>query len=179
MARKAWFERLSLVAVLVNAAFSSGCAAGTGGAGAPSAAALAPPNLKGAWRITETASRAPGENWRARPGPQAGLYVFSARHYSYSYVPGVQPRVPFADTNRPTEVEKAGAYDSFIAGAGSYTFDGHTLELFADLRKNPNEMTGGVWRWQAVAQGDTLRLVFVDPPFLPGSHWRITLVRVE
>lgn len=92
-------------------------------------------------------------------------------------MPGVQPRPRFADVNRPTDAGKAAAYDGFIAGAGAYTFDGRTLELRADLRKNPNEMTGDVWRWQAEARGDTLRLVFVDPPFLPGREWRVTLVR--
>ncbi len=145
----------------------------------PEAAAQAAPSIQGAWRVMELAVRAPGEPWAARPGPQAGLYVFSARHYSYVYVPGLQPRPRFADANRPTEAEKAAAYDTFIAGAGSYTFDGATLALKADLRKNPNEMTGDLWRWQAEARGDTLRLVFVNPPFLPGREWRTILVRVE
>ena len=47
--------------------------------------------------------------------------------------------------NRPTPVEMAAACDSFIAGAGSYAFDGRTLMLRADFRKNPNEMTGETW----------------------------------
>ena len=72
--------RLGLVAVLLAAASAGGCAAGAIGAGSPSAAAVTAPSLEGAWRVAETASRAPGEIWRARPGPLAGLYVFSARH---------------------------------------------------------------------------------------------------
>ncbi len=136
-------------------------------------------SLQGAWRIVEVAVRAPGEAWTARPGPQAGLYVFAARHYSFFYVPGVQPRSRFADPNAPTEKEKSAAYDTFIAGAGTYTYDGRTLVLKADLRKNPNEMTGEFWRWLAETQGDTLRLVFANPPFLPGREWRATLLRIE
>lgn len=186
--RTAWpccFARptLLLTVIAVGAwVTASACAARAAGASrtsSPSAVEGLGPSVRGAWRVAEIASRAPGEGWAARPGPPAGLYVFSARHYSYFYVPGVQPRPRFAEANRPTDVEKAAAYDSFIAGAGPYTFDGRTLELRADLRKNPNEMTGEVWRWQAEARGDTLRLVFVDPPFLPGREWRVTLVRVE
>jgi hypothetical protein len=135
--------------------------------------------VEGAWHVAEIAARAPGAEWARRPGPQAGLYVFTSRHYSYAYIPGVQPRVRFADANRPTEAEKASAYDTFIAGAGTYTFDGETLALEADIRKNPNEMTGGLWRWRATMRGDTLRLVFVDPPFLPGQEWRVILVRAK
>ena len=176
--------RSPLLATLVVAASLSGCGSG-GAAGsqvparAVPATAQAPPSIQGAWRVVELAVRVPGQAWTVRPGPQAGLYVFSARHYSYVYVPGDKPRFVFKDANRPTEAEKAGAYDSFIAGAGSYTFDGVTLALKADLRKNPNEMTGENWSWQAEASGDTLRLVFADPPFLPGREWRTVLVRIE
>ena len=141
--------------------------------------AQAAPGVQGAWRVIETAARVPGEAWIMRPGPQAGLYVFATQYYSYFYVPGVQPRPRFANPNGPTETEKAAAYDSFIAGAGTYTFDGRVLALKADLRKNPNEMTGDVWRFQTEAQGDTMRLVFTNPPFLPGREWRTTLVRIE
>lgn len=136
-------------------------------------------SVQGAWRLLETAVRTPGGAWDTRPAHQGGLYVFSARHYSYFYVRGLAPRTRFADGNRPTEGEKAAAYDSFIAGGGTYTFDGRTLTLRTEFRKNPNEMTGEVWRWQAETLGDTLRFVFVDPPFLPGREWRTTLVRIE
>lgn len=89
------------------------------------------------------------------------------------------PRAQFAKPNEPTDIERAAAYGSFIAGAGSYTFDGSTLAMKADFRKNPNEMNGDIWRLQAQLQGDRLQLVFVNPPFLPGREYRMTLVRVE
>ena len=136
-------------------------------------------SIIGAWRVLETASRTPTQSWEVRPAPRAGLYVFSARHYSYAYIPGSQPRPRFGDANQPTESEKAAAYDTFIAGAGSYTFDGVTLSLKADIRKNPNEMTGDFWRWRVESKADTLRLYFDNPPFLPGREWRVTVVRAE
>lgn len=136
-------------------------------------------SLKGAWRLVETAVRLPGQPWDARRAPQGGLFVFSARHYSYFYVRGMSPRPKFNDANRPTDAERAATFDTFIAGAGSYTFDGRAARLSTDFRKNPNEMTGELWQWQAEAVADTLRFVFENPPFLPGRHWRLTLIRVE
>lgn len=135
--------------------------------------------LKGAWRLVETAVRTPGQAWDVRPVPQGGLFVFSERHYSYFYVRGSEPRPRFTDANRPTDAERAATYDTFIAGAGSYTFDGQAALLRADFRKNPNEMTGAVWRWETEVAGDTLRFIFADPPFLPGRDWRTTVVRVD
>ena len=95
------------------------------------------------------------------------------------YIPGPEPRARFANSNQPTDTERAATYGSFIAGAGSYTFDGSTLALKADFRKNPNEMNGDIWRLQAQFQGDRLQVVFVNPPFLPGREYRMVLVRVE
>ena len=136
-------------------------------------------DLVGAWRLVETAARAPGRDWDRRPTPQGGLFVFTQRHYSYFYVPGATPRPRFADANRPTDAERAATFATFIAGAGRYTFDGRTAALRADFRKHPNEMDGTEWRWNAEQASDTLLLVFRDPPFLPGQEWRIALVRVE
>lgn len=159
----------------------AGCAGGASASRA-SAGSLTAASVVGAWRLLETASRPAGGTgeWDVRPMPQGGLYVFSARHYSYFYVPGPAPRPRFADGNRPTDAERAATFPTFIAGAGTYTFDGRTLGLRADFRKNPNEMTGEVWRWELDSvRGDTLRFTFRDPPFLPGRAWRTTLVRAH
>ena len=136
--------------------------------------------LIGAWRVVQLAVRTPGGEWDIRPDPQGGLYVFSARHYSYIYVPGGRPRPHFGNPGNPSESEKAAAYDTFIAGGGSYTFDGAVLELRADLRKNPNEMTGEIWRWEVgLFRQDTVQFIFRNPPFLRGRDWRTTLVRAD
>lgn len=137
------------------------------------------PSIQGTWRLLETAVRLPGGAWETRPAPQGGLFVFTARYYSYFYVRGSEPRARFAEANKPAPAEMAAAYDSFIAGAGSYGFDGRTLMLKADFRKNPNEMTGETWQWQTQMEGDTVRFVFVNPPFLPGREWRLTAKRIE
>ncbi len=137
-------------------------------------------DLDGAWKVLETASRTPGDDWVVRPRPAQSLYVFTERHYSFMYTFGIGPRPRFTgDPNRPTEAEKAAAYDSFIAGAGTYLLTGATLTLDAVLRRNPNEMTGLPLRYQLERSSDTLRMTIVNPPFLPGREWRTVLVRIE
>ena len=136
-------------------------------------------SVEGTWRLIETAVSQPGGAWDARPVPQGGLFLFTQRHYSYFYVRSASPRPRFADANQPTTEEKAQAFDNIIAGAGTYTRAGDVLELRTDFRKNPNEMTGEIWRWEMQASADTLRFVFRNTPFLPGRDWRLTMIRVE
>ena len=54
-------------------------------------------------------------------------------------VPG-ERRLFAGDPNQPTAAENVEAYNSFVAGSGTYTLTGSTLTLNAVLHKNPNEM---------------------------------------
>jgi hypothetical protein len=137
-------------------------------------------DLRGVWKITELASRAPGAAWEVRPTPALSQYIFTGRHYSYMYVPGTGPRKTIAgDPNRPTDAEKVEAYNSFVAASGTYEWSGRTLTLVALVHKNPNEMEGTPLVHTAELDGDTLRMTIASPPFLPGREWRTVLRRVE
>jgi hypothetical protein len=134
----------------------------------------------GVWKITELASRKPGAKWEVRPVPRLSQYIFTGKHYSYMYVPGTDPRPLFAgDPNRPSDAEKATAYNTLVAATGTYTLSGRTLTLNALVHKNPNEMIGKPLIYTIELDGDLLRMVTVDPPFLPGLEWRTVLTRVE
>jgi hypothetical protein len=172
---------IALVACLASGCRSSGShvESETGRSNTTSLEAGRVTTLKGAWRVVETAVRTPGQAWDVRAAPQGGIFVFSEGHYSYFYLRGSEPRPRFKDANRPSDAERAATYDTFIAGAGSYTFDGRTALLKSEFRKNPNEMTGAIWRYETEAAGDTIRFVFANPPFLPGRDWRLTVVRVD
>lgn len=137
-------------------------------------------SIRGVWKLTELASRAPGAGWEARPTPQLSQYIFTEKHYSYLYVRGSEPRKKFAgDPNNPTEAEKAEAYGSFVAATGTYSLSGRTLTLSALVHKNPNEMDGVSMTYTVELDGNTLRMVINDPPFLPGREWRTVLTKVE
>jgi hypothetical protein len=135
--------------------------------------------LRGVWKVTEIAVRRSGEEW-TRTTPGSSLYIFTEKHYSYTYATGDGPRRLFAgDPNSPTAAEKAGAYDSFVAAAGTYVLSGTTLTLTATLHKNPNEMAGEPLAYAIDLDADTLRMTIVNPPFAPGRERRTLLTRIE
>ena len=67
-------------------------------------------DLQGAWKIIEVATRSPGGNWAISTPPYLSVYIFTSRHYSYMFAPGVGPRRLFVgDPNQPTDAEKVTA----------------------------------------------------------------------
>jgi hypothetical protein len=137
-------------------------------------------DIRGVWKVTELASRAPGAEWEVSTTPYLSQYIFTEKHYSYMYVPGAGPRKLFAgDPNRPTDTEKVEAYNSFIAASGTYVLSGRILALYALVHKNPNEMDGKPLTYSVEFDGNTLRMVTANPPFLPGRERRIALTRVD
>jgi hypothetical protein len=108
------------------------------------------------------------------------VYIFTRKHYSYMFAPGVGPRRLFAgDPNRPSDAEKVAAYDSVVASSGTYILEGTTLILTAILHKNPNEMTGEPLRYSVEIDGNRLRMTIANPPFAPGRERRTLLTRIE
>lgn len=137
-------------------------------------------DVRGVWKVTELASRAPGAGWEVRPAPYLSQYIFADKHYSYAYVPGPPPRKRIAgDPNRPTDAEKVEAYNTFVAASGTYQLAGRILTLVALVHKNPNEMDGVSLTYSVDVDGNTLRMTITNPPFLPGREWRTVLTRVE
>ena len=137
-------------------------------------------DVRGVWKVTEVASRAPGAEWEVRTTPYLSQYIFTGKHYSYMYVPGAGPRKRIAgDPNRPTDAEKVEAYNSFVAASGTYELSGQILTLAALVHKNPNEMDGKPLTYRTEFDGNTLRMTIANPPFLPGRESRTVLTRVE
>lgn len=71
--------------------------------------------------------------------------------------------------NQPTNAEKVAAYDTFVAGSGTYGLAGSTLTLTATLHKNPNEMTGHPLKYSVELDDNTLRMTIDNPPFAPAA----------
>lgn len=136
-------------------------------------------DLRGVWKITELVSRAVGGEWKTLP-INASVYIFTDEHYSYMFIPGAGPRRLYSgDPNEPSDAEKVGAYDTFVAASGTYVLSESKLALTALLHKNPNEMVGEHLTYAIEIDGNTLRMTIVNPPFSPGHERRTTLTRVE
>jgi hypothetical protein len=136
--------------------------------------------VKGAWKITEQWSRSRGGAWTLGATPYLSIYIFTDKHYSYMFAPGLEPRRLFAGgPNQPTNAEKVAAYDTFVAGSGAYALTGSTLMLNAILHKNPNEMTGHPLKYSVELDDNSLRMTIDNPPFAPGVERRTVLARIE
>jgi hypothetical protein len=176
------FSRLTLA--LLAALFATGTLAGerqpTNPAVATKETAQAQNSLRGVWKVVEQSSRTPGAAWAVGAAPHLSVYIFTQRHYSYMFVPGAGPRRLFTgDPNQPTDAEKVAAYNSFVAGSGTYVLAGSALTLSAILHKNPNEMIGAPLTYSVEIATTTLRMTIVNPPFAPGQERRTLLTRIE
>ena len=136
--------------------------------------------LQGVWKVIEVSSRVPGLDWTVATPPYLSIYIFTPKHYSYMFTPGAGPRRLFAgDPNQPSDAEKVAAYDSIVAGSGTYILEGTTLTMTAILHKNPNEMTGEPLRYSVEIDSHRLRMTIANPPFAPGRERRTLLTRIE
>jgi len=136
-------------------------------------------SLRGVWKVTALSSRELDGAWETLP-VNSSLYIFTEKHYSYMFAPGIGPRRLYSgDPNRPSDTEKVAAYDSFVAASGTYVLSGSNLTLTALLHKNPNEMVGEHLMYAIETDGNMLRMTIVNPPFSPGRERRTTLARVE
>ena len=109
--------------VVVAALFASATVAGGGQPAKTSnvgrQTASASTGLKGAWKIVEQLGRTPGGEWTVGATPSLSLYIFTDKHYSYMFVPGLAPRRLFAgDPNQPTDAEKVAALQFLRCGFG-------------------------------------------------------------
>jgi hypothetical protein len=136
--------------------------------------------LEGVWKVLEVSSRVPGAEWTVATPPYLSVYIFTPKHYSYMFAPGVGPQRLFAgDPNRPSDAEKVAAYDSIVASSGTYLLNGTTLIMTASLHKNPNEMTGESLTYSVEIESSRLRMTVANPPFAPGRERRTLLTRIE
>jgi hypothetical protein len=136
--------------------------------------------LEGVWKVLEVSSRVPGADWTVATPPYLSVYIFTPRHYSYMFAPGVGPRRLFAgDPNRPSDAEKVAAYDSIVASSGTYVLEGSILTMTAIIHKNPNEMTGEPLRYSVEVESNRMTMTIANPPFAPGRERRTLLTRME
>jgi hypothetical protein len=113
----------------------------------------------GAWPIVETAVT-DQTGTTVDDSPEAGLYVFTERHFTNMLVPG-SARPPLSQTR--ADEERLRAYDNFIADGGTYEYAESTLTTRNIIAKIPNWMpphapddNGLTYQWQL--NGDELVL---------------------
>ena len=135
-------------------------------AGCASTTTQTPPQLVGAWTLTETeAFDADGTSVYA-PTVQTGLLILTESHYSLMWTRA--PRPPAATPWAATEAERLARDATLIAHAGRYRVDGDALVMLPDAAKSP-EFVGGSERFTVRLDGGALEMTAADARSLDGT----------
>jgi hypothetical protein len=126
--------------------------------------------LVGAWRLVSWENRAINGQVSYPMGVDAIGYLICSVDGSFSVTISQRNRVRFAgdDLLGGTVHEKATAAESFVAYAGSYTFDGHQVIHHVELSLFPNWVGTGQQRFVELSE-DTLILI-ANPMLLAGKQ---------
>src|SRR5262245_27554685 len=88
--------------------------------------------LVGAWKVTEIAN----PNNPPNTSPQAGLYVFTEKHYSAVRLNGTKPLPNYVSNAAATDAEKVASFDTIYVNSGSYAVNGSMLTLSPMVAKS-------------------------------------------
>jgi hypothetical protein len=167
----------SLMVLLTIALLAAGC---------QQPAERVPGPLEGAWSMVEI--DVISERGEARyPDPAPGLFVFGETYYSMVWMPLTEVPSDFEEIWKPTEEEKALAYDSVVVNSGTYAYTDSTITTIPMVAKTP-EFIGGYGVYAYSISGDTLRIEMTDAvsstdvrdPGIGGTfRMPLVLVRVE
>jgi len=106
--------------------------------------------IAGVWKITD------GGPGGGRGGAQQpSLWLFTDKHFSRISNQGLGERAAFKNPGAPTAEDKAAAYDSFNANAGTYDIKGNTIVFHVQLAKSQG-IVGQDLEQEVEVKGSTL-----------------------
>ena len=112
--------------------------------------------LVGAWKVTEIA------NPKSPPltNPQAGLYLFTEKHYSAVRLNGEKPLPSYPSNDKATDADKVAVFNMLYMNTGSYTVSGNMLTLSPLVAKSAFAMAPGrTLQYEFTMNGNVLTLV--------------------
>jgi hypothetical protein len=112
--------------------------------------------LTGAWKVTEIAN----PNSQPLTNPQAGLYLFTEKHYSAVRLNGTKPLPSYSSNDVATDADKVASFNILYTNTGSYTVSGNLLTLSPMVAKSAFAMAPGrTLQYEFAMNGDVLTLV--------------------
>ncbi len=107
-------------------------------------------SIEGAWRLAEYSS--PDGPTYTEP---ASLMIFADGYYSRMFVRTNDTRQPLTQVS--TDADRVAAWTPFVSNSGTYTLDGSTLTLLANVAKMPSTNRTPT-TFQVQIEGNTLVL---------------------
>ena len=126
--------------------------------------------LMGAWKVTEITN----PNSPPITSPQAGLYLFTEKHYSAVRLNGEKPLPSYPSNDKATNAEKVEVFNILYMNTGSYTVSGNKLTLSPMVAESAFAMAPGrTLQYEFTMDGKSL--TFVQKPAGPV----LKFIRVE
>jgi len=111
--------------------------------------------VMGAWKVTAIVN----PNEPALTNPQAGLYVFTNKHYSAIRLNGTEPLPDYPNNDVATDAQKVQAFNTVYMNTGAYMISGNTLTTMPQVAKSGFAMAPGrKTEYEFSVSGDTLTL---------------------
>ena len=111
--------------------------------------------LRGAWRVAEIARA----NSPPITNPQAGLYIFTDRHYSFARYNGTRPLPDYPSNDQATDADKVAVFNMLYINTGTYTLTGNMLATSAIVAKSAFAVAPGrVNQYEFTVNGNMLTL---------------------
>ena len=111
--------------------------------------------LMGAWKVTEIAD----PNTPPLTNPQAGLYIFTEKHYSAVRLNGAKPLPPYPSNEAATDADKVAVFNMLYMNTGSYTIKGNMLTTSSMVAKSAFAMAPGrTAQYEFTVNGNMLTL---------------------
>jgi len=126
--------------------------------------------LVGAWKVTDIAN----PNSPPITNPQAGLYLFTEKHYSAVRLNGEKPLPSYPSNDKATDADKVMVFNILYMNTGGYTVSGNKLTLSPVVAKSAFAMAPGrTLQYEFAMDGNML--TFIQKPAGPV----LKFVRVE
>jgi hypothetical protein len=131
--------------------------------------------LEGVWKYSEIVPPAPN----AKPIPvREGLLIFTKKHFSMMFIPGVNPRPDLPEN--ATDAQKVAAWEPLNAGSGTYEVKGNTYIAKGIVGKDPGSTQPDLFiTVEFKIEGDTLITTPKSTNSGPVNWGSTKLVRVE
>jgi len=116
--------------------------------------------IKGVWKVSAILYRSREGDTRIEPA-LPGLFIFTEKHYSMTWMPGRQMQTDYADLWHPSDGEKVESYNSIVTNSGRYKLAGSQLTTFVQVAKTP-AFVGGKAVYHCEMADDKLTLEILD-----------------
>ncbi len=117
-------------------------------------------SILGVWRL-QTVEYVSGSELTTIDPALPGLFIFTEKHYSMTWMPLQDQQEAYADKWHPNDTEKVQSYNSIVTNTGRYQLSGSELTTNVEVAKTP-AFVGGKAIYRCELNDDEVSLQIID-----------------